>query len=68
MDRESGLVKRCGDGLAFLALDFLAFKDKFVQILLGDLQNRVGCYFVHKVFLLANLNKVMKITVPLYNC
>ena len=65
VNRESGLVQRGGDGLAFLATDFLTFKDKFMEILLRDVQNRVGCYFVHKWFLLANLNKVMKITVSL---
>jgi hypothetical protein len=48
MDRESGLVQRRGDGLAFLAADFLSFKYKFMEILFGDLQNRVGCYLVHK--------------------
>ena len=60
VDRESGLVKGGGDGLAFLAGDLLALIDKFVEILLGDLQNRVGSYFVHKGVLLANLNKVIK--------
>ena len=62
-----GLVQRRCNGLAFLPLDGTAFKQEFVEVLLRDVQNRVGIYLVHRVFVV-NPNKVTKKPVSLFDC
>ena len=62
VDGESGLVQGGGDGLALLSGDGMSFKDKRMQILLRNFEDRMLRNFVH-VDVVSSVFRVTKLTI-----